>query len=638
MTLVAPVDFRPLAQLGDTFTRARTAADRRSALEGASLDSPEGLMSLGQRLASLGDLEGGLSLAKLGRERQQEDRQRAADEAAMTMLRGGNPFGSTQPGSPVQRAPSPMGGAPAGPFASVQSPGDPSLPAGMRNNNPGNIKFVPGVMRSHTGAVGPSVNTDQGDPQTVFETPELGMQSMYRLAMRRYEGGRRTPMQLIAEQGGWTPGNTAAAQNVARMMGIGPNDDMNLNDPAMAQRFARALTMQEHGAASRGYSDDMIRDQIQIVNEQRSGQRPFTPGPTGYGGEIARMAGVQGGAPVQVASVGAFTPASMPQGAQGGGQQVAQAGGMPQMGAAQMPPSMAELQRLRQSLMFPGTSQQMRTQIAAQIQALAPLVAAERQAMAPTELQKNYEAAQRQGFQGSLMDFAAQQRQSVTVNNNNSAERAEERARGEGLGKRLNDIAADHGEAEDLLFTTSRMEELSRAVEPGARTALMESIRQATGIRLDPNASNVHAFGSIVDYLTPRMRVPGSGASSDRDVALFKSSLPSLAGSPEGNAIIMQTVAGLARLRMERARVAQEWQEGRVDARVAGERIRSLPDPFAEFRSWRENAAAREQRPAQGRQPAAETTIPRVTTPEQHRALPPGTRYIAPDGREMIKR
>lgn len=580
MNLVAPVDFRPLSQLGETFTRARTAADRRQALEGASLDSAEGLMSLGQRLASLGDLEGGLSLAQLGRQRQQEDRQRVADEMAMQGMRGGG----LQPGMAPQMQPaSPAGG-------SDRATALMGVLQSQLGLNPIQAAGLVGNIQAESGR----------ELNPLARNPRDGRDGSDSVGMVQWNGQRAQALAAFAAQRGASP-----------------------SDPDVQKAF---LVAELQGPERR------------TLDALRAAQTPEDAARAGVG--FLRPAGWTPNNPAgamhfdrRLANVSALA---------GGGQQVAQAGGeMPMQqgqGGGQFGPAMSRLQSLQRGLDTPGISQQMRTQIQAQIQALAPMVAAERQASAPTELQKNYEAARRQGFQGSLMDFAAQQRQSVTVNNNNSAERAEERARGEGLGKRLNDIAADHGEAEDLLFTTSRMEELSRAVEPGARTALMESIRQATGIRLDPNASNVQAFGSIVDYLTPRMRVPGSGASSDRDVALFKSSLPSLAGSPEGNAIIMQTVAGLARLRMERARVAQEWQEGRVDARVAGERIRSLPDPFAEFRSWRENAAAREQRPAQGRQPASETTIPRVTTPEQHRALPPGTRYIAPDGREMIKR
>jgi len=131
------------------------------------------------------------------------------------------------------------------------------LPAGMRNNNPGNIKFIgqPGAR--------PSVNTDQGDPQAVYESPQAGMRAMYDLLMRKYLGGKVTPRMIIAGQGGWTPGNEQAAANIAKTMGVGLDDNINLTDPANASRFMRALMLQEHGQASLTYGDDMIQAAIQ---------------------------------------------------------------------------------------------------------------------------------------------------------------------------------------------------------------------------------------------------------------------------------------------------------------------------------------------------------------------------------------
>jgi uncharacterized protein (TIGR02594 family) len=134
--------------------------------------------------------------------------------------------------------------------------GNPSLPAGMRNNNPGNIKFI--GQGADQGVVGPSENTDQGDPQAVFATPEAGMRAAYTLASRKYQAGKKTANQLVAGDGGWTPGNTQAAANIARLMGIGPDDDLGLDDPDRAAAFMRALVTQEHGEASHAYSDEMI--------------------------------------------------------------------------------------------------------------------------------------------------------------------------------------------------------------------------------------------------------------------------------------------------------------------------------------------------------------------------------------------
>jgi len=127
------------------------------------------------------------------------------------------------------------------------------LPAGMRNNNPGNIKFA-----GQRDAVGPSVNTDQGDPQAVYGSPEAGMRAMYNLLLKKYQSGKVTPNQMIAGNMGWTPGNYQAAANAARYAGIGPDDDIRLTDPNSAARFMRGLMRQEHGNSSGLYTDDMI--------------------------------------------------------------------------------------------------------------------------------------------------------------------------------------------------------------------------------------------------------------------------------------------------------------------------------------------------------------------------------------------
>lgn len=157
---------------------------------------------------------------------------------------------------------------------------DASLPAGMRNNNPGNIKYRQDVPWN--GMVGPSENTDQGDPQAVFETPELGMRAAYKLARNKYDRGQKTAIDIIAGEGGWTPGNVQAAQNIARTMGIAPDEDLRLDDPGRATKFLRALVTQEHGQAAQAYTDDMIAGTVDRTSTEMNGR----PGGslTGFGG------------------------------------------------------------------------------------------------------------------------------------------------------------------------------------------------------------------------------------------------------------------------------------------------------------------------------------------------------------------
>lgn len=234
-----------------------------------------------------------------------------------------------------------------------------------------------------------------------------------------------------------------------------------------------------------------------------------------------------------------------------------------------------------------------------------------------------------------------QQQRRAAANNvtvDNRSQDALEKSRGEGLGGMLNDIAKDGNDASTELLTVQRIQQLMTAVEPGTRTAALEAIRRQTGIALDPNASNVQALGAALEYMIPRMRVPGSGATSDRDMASFRAALPSLLGSAQGNDITLNTLAGIIQHRQERALIARQWQTGQITAPQALEQINKLGDPFAAFKQYQDSAragtAGPNTNPANTGAPRASV---RVSTPEEAQKLAPGTRYTTPDGAEYVR-
>ncbi|MBY5313749.1 hypothetical protein GR210_07140 [Rhizobium leguminosarum] len=151
------------------------------------------------------------------------------------------------------------------------------LPAGMRNNNPTNLKYV-GQQRP--GIIGPSENTDQGDPQVVYATPEAGMEHNFWQVMKKYREGMLTPNQIIAGARGWTPNSFTAAANIARSIGIDPDDDLRLTDPVMAKKFMRALITQEQGTSGDLYPDSMIEAAIAAQPKEAGTNVPVpTPRP-----------------------------------------------------------------------------------------------------------------------------------------------------------------------------------------------------------------------------------------------------------------------------------------------------------------------------------------------------------------------
>jgi hypothetical protein len=204
----------------------------------------------------------------------------------------------------------------------------------------------------------------------------------------------------------------------------------------------------------------------------------------------------------------------------------------------------------------------------------------------PTDEQREYELARTQGFPGTFMEFKTQLKRAgaTTVTVDNRAENEIEKERGRGLGGRLNKVAEDGLKADDDGAILSRLTQLNSAVDPGTRTAVMNAIRESTGITLDPNADNVQAFQAAVNYLVPRMRVPGTGASSDIDIAKFTKSLPDLLGTPGGNDLVLQTLGGMVQQRKARAEIAAAWQRGEIDPKEADARMKGLPDPFEAFK------------------------------------------------------
>lgn len=178
----------------------------------------------------------------------------------------------------------------------------------------------------------------------------------------------------------------------------------------------------------------------------------------------------------------------------------------------------------------------------------------------------------------------------ITINN--GAEKAEEQGRGAGLSKRLNEVVEEGNTAAEDQAVFSRFGDLLSNVNTGAKTAALERFRQATGIAIDPNADNVQALNAAIQYVAPRLRVKGSGAQSDRELGNFLASVPSLAGTPGGNAQILDTLRGIASLKQQRASVAQAWQEGRITSQDADQQLAALPSPFASTRASQPAAAS----------------------------------------------
>jgi flagellar protein FlgJ len=213
------------------------------------------------------------------------------------------------------------------------------------------------------------------------------------------------------------------------------------------------------------------------------------------------------------------------------------------------------------------------------IQSIMTIAREDRSANRPTDSQRNYNLAKQQGYTGSFMDYQAATKGGTTVNVGPNEGEFAKKAAGK-LSDRFAAIVDEGDTACNDLALVSQLRDLGGVIQTGGGAAAQAWLAN-WGIKVGSNVGAVEAYQSIVDKLTPSQRVPGSGTTSERDMATFKGSLPSLIKTPEGNAIVQNVLSSLAQSKIDRAQVAERVLTGEISAKDGVAELRKLPDPFA---------------------------------------------------------
>lgn len=136
-----------------------------------------------------------------------------------------------------------------------------TTPRGIRNANPGNI--------DRTNERWQGMATDQsGDPRfVVFSAPVWGLRALAKVLLsyqRKY--GLNTPAKII---GRWAPPSEndtgAYARQVARALGVGVDDAVDLQDPCTLSKIVPAIVQHENG--QQPYPDDLIAEAVRLALE-----------------------------------------------------------------------------------------------------------------------------------------------------------------------------------------------------------------------------------------------------------------------------------------------------------------------------------------------------------------------------------
>lgn len=151
---------------------------------------------------------------------------------------------------------------------------------------------------------------------------------------------------------------------------------------------------------------------------------------------------------------------------------------------------------------------------------------------------------------------------SVTV----MGDQAGEKELGEGAGKRVNAAVTYADEGRKNLGYLSAMRQVMETAQQGAGAETitkLKSIAKSAGMDLTAmgipdNVSDTQLFQAMSNRLALGVREPGTGATSDRDLAIFQTTVPTLSKTREGNKLIADMYEKQIRKDIEFSRKARE--------------------------------------------------------------------------------
>lgn len=489
--------------------------------------------------------------------------QQNQDEEASRKLRMDLP--GLEP-SPTAAAPatSPIVGALAG--RGIESGPDMSLPRGLRNNNPLNIEAGP-FTQGQEGFVGSDGRFAR------FAEPQQGVDAASKLLdVYGSKHGLNTVRGII---GRWAPsaeaGNNTGGYvaSVAARLGVDPDQPLG---PEHRQALIAAMGQFENGRPIQMASGP------QVVGQEGIPERPNAQGV--FGPDAVML-------PQQTARVdpAALPPNATPtQGYAVPGAPQGQGAAVPQRSPVQIDPAMAQRIRAMIGSRDPALQQQgyeLYKQFAKPREETRPLTDPRERArygIQPTDTNPYQVDAKGEVKPINPQPFA------VNVNQQQESEFKKEAGsmaakRFDGyvkLGNESREITADLGALRDIgaRITTGKTAEVTAALGPYA---------EALGVPIK-DLPDLQAYNAIVSKMQPRMRVPGSGATSDYEMQTFLKAIPSLGKTPEGNTIVTNTMDALHQHRVTVADIASQALSGEITQTEAEKKIRTLPDPMEQWK------------------------------------------------------
>lgn len=228
-------------------------------------------------------------------------------------------------------------------------------------------------------------------------------------------------------------------------------------------------------------------------------------------------------------------------------------------------------------------------------QAVAAKVLENQLAPKDTDEIREYNLAVKQGDKRSFTDWkiGVKQAGATKINNVvNAGETAFAKGAGEGMAKRYNDLAKDAQDANALIGDISAIRDIGTRIQTGKGAEakrLIGPYAAQLGINIK-DLNDIQAYDAIISRIQPRMRVAGSGATSDYEMKQFLQALPNLGNQPGGNEMIANTMEALQQTKRAQGEIASRALSGELKPAQAEKLLRELPDPFDAWKKSRGSA------------------------------------------------
>ncbi len=256
----------------------------------------------------------------------------------------------------------------------------------------------------------------------------------------------------------------------------------------------------------------------------------------------------------------------------------------------------------------------------------------------PTGDIQEYEYAKKQGFTGTFAEYQQQMKKAgaQSINIDQKAEGQFDKTLAEKQAASFDTMATEGMNAKADIAVIGELGNLLKG-QGGMLTGLSGALAKY-GIGGE-GIGDLQAADALINKLIPSQRAPGSGSMSDRDVEMFRSSLPSLWKTPGGNQILLNTMQSLAQYKQAQGDIAQRVMIGEIDRKDAVRLLRELPNPLESFRSGTQAQPSAAPQAAPQSAPAQPSAAPiKIQSIEDYNRVPSGAQYVDPQGVVRIKK